>query len=35
MKEQDKITARELNKMDISNIPDRDFEAMVRDTYGS
>ena len=25
MKEQDKITARQLNEMEISNIPDREF----------
>ena len=29
MKEQDKITARELNKVEISNIPDTDFKVMV------
>ena len=29
MKEQDKITARELNEMEISNMPDREFKVMV------
>ena len=29
MKEQDKITARETNEMDISNMPDREFKVMV------
>ena len=29
MKEQDKITARELNKTEISSMPDRKFKAMV------
>ena len=29
MKEQDKITARELNKMEIRNMPDREFKEMV------
>ena len=29
MKEQDKITARDLNEMEISNMPDREFQVMV------
>ena len=29
MKEQDKITAREQNETEISNMPDREFKAMV------
>ena len=29
MKEQDKVTARELNKTGISNMPDREFKVMV------
>ena len=29
MKEQDKITAKELNEMEISNMPDRKFKVMV------
>ena len=29
MKEQDKATARELSKIDISNTPDREFKAMI------
>ena len=29
MKEQDKNTARKLNKMEISNIPNREFRAIV------
>ena len=29
MKKQDKITARKLNKMEISSMPDREFKAMV------
>ena len=29
MKEQDKITARDLSEMDISNMADREFKVMV------
>ena len=29
MKEQDKITARDLSKMEVSNIPDREFKLMI------
>ena len=29
MKEQDKTTARELNEMEINNMPDREFKVMV------
>ena len=29
MKEQDKITVRELNEMALSNMPDREFKVMV------
>jgi len=29
MKKQDKITARDLNKTETSNTPDREFEVMV------
>ena len=29
MKEQDKITARQLNETEISNTPDREFKVMV------
>ena len=29
MKEQEKITARELNEMEVSNIPDREFKVMI------
>ena len=33
MKDQDKITARELSKMEISNMPDREFNDH-KDTTG-
>ena len=29
MKEKDKITARDLNEMQISNIPDREFKVTI------
>ena len=29
MKEQDKLTARELNKPGMSNMPDKEFKVMV------
>ena len=29
MKEQDKVVARNLNKTDISNMPDREFKVMI------
>ena len=29
MKEQDKTTAKKLNEMEISNVPDKEFKAMV------
>ena len=29
MKEQDKITAKDLNEMEISNMPDEEFEVIV------
>ena len=29
MKEQDEVIARELNEMEISNTPDREFKIMV------
>ena len=29
MKEQDKITARDLSKTNISNMPDREFKVMI------
>ena len=29
MKEQDKIRARELNEMEITNMPDREFKVMA------
>jgi len=29
MKEQDKITARDLNEMEINNVPDREFKEMI------
>ena len=29
MKEQDKITARDLNEMEMSNMPDREFQVIV------
>ena len=29
MREQDKIIAKDLNKMEISNMPDREFQVMV------
>ena len=29
MKEQDKITARDLNAVEISNMPEREFKVMV------
>lgn len=29
MKEQDKIITRDLNKMEISNVPDREYKVMV------
>ena len=29
MKEQDKITARELNKMEINNLSDKEYKVMV------
>ena len=29
MKEQERITARELNGMEISNMPDREFKVIV------
>ena len=32
MKEQDKITATELDKSEISNMPDREFKVMITKT---
>ena len=29
MKEQDKTTARDLNKTDTSNMPDKEFKVMI------
>ena len=29
MEEKDKITARDLSEMDISNMPDREFKVMI------
>ena len=29
MKERDKITAKELNETEISNMPDKEFQVMV------
>ena len=29
MEEKDKITARDLNEMDISNMPEREFKVMI------
>lgn len=29
MKEQDKITAKDLSKMEISNMPDREFKVLI------
>ena len=29
IKEQENITAKELNKMEVSNMPDREFKVMV------
>ena len=31
MKEQDKITARHLNKMEINNMPDQELKIMVHE----
>ena len=29
MKEQDKITVKELSEMEISNMPDKEFKVMI------
>ena len=29
MKEQNKVTARDLNETDINNMPDRDFKVII------
>ena len=29
MKEQNKVTARDLNEIDINNMPDRDFKVII------
>ena len=33
MKEQDKNTAKKLNKTEVSNIPDEEFKAMVLNIF--
>ena len=32
IKEQDKITAKELRKIEISNVPDREFNVIIINT---
>ena len=34
MRDEDKIIARDLNKKDISNIPDREFKVMIKGEPG-